>query len=258
MSKKLIWVISGSTSANSRTSKVVDYVLQGLGDTLLTRRIQLRDMDPEALYVSVARTVTATEPGGWLIIATPIFKASYSGLLKVFLDLLPQFVLAGKAILPIATGGSVHHPARSRVPLPMRRRGNHRRQTSRASEAASNCMTALRRSITHEIEPERADLRVTVVPDAMWPARAVGDEVAGVEHVRRLLDRNGELALENKAIFEAVVRDRLIGVPGARSVLVDRNRKSARFVLAQHAATALGREHGTRYSSGIGAAQPCD
>ena len=155
MSKKLIWVISGSTSANSRTSKVVDYVLQGLGDTLLTRRIQLRDMDPEALilakaqYVSVARTVTATEPGGWLIIATPIFKASYSGLLKVFLDLLPQFALAGKAILPIATGGSVHHPARSRVPLPRRRLGNHRRQTSRASEAASNCMTALRRSITH-------------------------------------------------------------------------------------------------------------
>jgi len=80
-------------------------------------------MDPEALilakaqYVSVARTVTATEPGGWLIIATPIFKASYSGLLKVFLDLLPQFALAGKAILPIATGGSVHHPARSRIPL---------------------------------------------------------------------------------------------------------------------------------------------
>ena len=72
MSKKLICAISGSTSANSRTSKVVDYVLQGLGDTLLTRRIQLRDMDPEALilakaqHVSVARTVTATEPGGWL------------------------------------------------------------------------------------------------------------------------------------------------------------------------------------------------
>jgi FMN reductase len=29
--------------------------------------------------------------------------------LKVFLDLLPQFALAGKAILPIATGGSVAH-----------------------------------------------------------------------------------------------------------------------------------------------------
>jgi FMN reductase len=52
---------------------------------------------------------TAIEQADGLIIATPIFKASYSGLLKVFLDLLPQFALAGKAILPIATGGSAGH-----------------------------------------------------------------------------------------------------------------------------------------------------
>lgn len=95
---------------------MVDYVLQNLAtDTLLTRHIQLRDMDPEALmlaksgHVSVARTVTAIEQADGLVIATPIFKASYSGLLKVFLDLLPQFALAGKAILPIATGGSLAH-----------------------------------------------------------------------------------------------------------------------------------------------------
>jgi FMN reductase len=84
-------------------------------DTLLTRHIQLRDMDPEALilaksaHVSVARTVTAIEQADGLVIATPIFKASYAGLLKVFLDLLPQFALAGKAVLPIATGGSLAH-----------------------------------------------------------------------------------------------------------------------------------------------------
>jgi FMN reductase len=116
MTKKLIVAISGSPSANSKTSKVVDHVLEGLvSDTILTRHIQLRDMDPEALllakasHVSVSRTVTAIEQADGLIIATPIFKASYSGLLKVFLDLLPQFALAGKAILPIATGGSVAH-----------------------------------------------------------------------------------------------------------------------------------------------------
>ena len=44
-----------------------------------------------------------------VIVATPIYKASYSGLLKCFLDILPQFALAGKAILPIGTGGSVAH-----------------------------------------------------------------------------------------------------------------------------------------------------
>src|SRR5256885_12419558 len=41
-----------------------------------------------------------------VVVATPIYKASYSGVLKSFLDLLPQFGLAGKVVLPLATGGT--------------------------------------------------------------------------------------------------------------------------------------------------------
>jgi FMN reductase len=44
-----------------------------------------------------------------VVIATPVYKASFSGLLKVFLDLLPQDGLAGKLVLPLATGGSQSH-----------------------------------------------------------------------------------------------------------------------------------------------------
>jgi FMN reductase len=44
-----------------------------------------------------------------LVIATPVYKAAYSGVLKVFLDLLPQTALKNKVVLPIATGGSPHH-----------------------------------------------------------------------------------------------------------------------------------------------------
>ncbi len=44
-----------------------------------------------------------------MIIATPLYKASYSGLLKSFLDLLPQAALARKPVLPFATGGSLAH-----------------------------------------------------------------------------------------------------------------------------------------------------
>jgi FMN reductase len=44
-----------------------------------------------------------------LVIATPVYKAAYSGLLKVFLDLLPQGALKNKVVLPLATGGSPHH-----------------------------------------------------------------------------------------------------------------------------------------------------
>lgn len=44
-----------------------------------------------------------------VIIATPIYKAAYSGILKAFLDVLPQNALADKIILPLATGGSAAH-----------------------------------------------------------------------------------------------------------------------------------------------------
>ena len=44
-----------------------------------------------------------------VVVATPVYKAAYSGLLKAVLDLLPQEGLAGKLVLPLATGGSQSH-----------------------------------------------------------------------------------------------------------------------------------------------------
>jgi FMN reductase len=44
-----------------------------------------------------------------VLVATPIYKAAYSGLLKVFLDLLPSDGLRGKQVLALATGGSASH-----------------------------------------------------------------------------------------------------------------------------------------------------
>src|SRR5262245_59095539 len=44
-----------------------------------------------------------------VVVATPIYRATYSGLLKVFLDLLPNAGLAGKVAVPIASGGSLGH-----------------------------------------------------------------------------------------------------------------------------------------------------
>ena len=42
-------------------------------------------------------------------VSTPIYRATYSGLLKLFFDLLPQGALAGKVGLSIATGGGPGH-----------------------------------------------------------------------------------------------------------------------------------------------------
>src|SRR5471030_973425 len=44
-----------------------------------------------------------------VVIATPVYEASFSCIRKSFLDLLPQDGLAGKLVLPLATGGSQSH-----------------------------------------------------------------------------------------------------------------------------------------------------
>lgn len=44
-----------------------------------------------------------------LIVATPVYKASFAGALKTLLDLLPERALEHKVVLPLATGGTVAH-----------------------------------------------------------------------------------------------------------------------------------------------------
>ncbi|ADM98937.1 NADPH-dependent FMN reductase [Dickeya dadantii] len=44
-----------------------------------------------------------------LLVATPIYKASFSGGLKALLDVLPERALEHKVVLPLSTAGSVAH-----------------------------------------------------------------------------------------------------------------------------------------------------
>ncbi len=48
--------------------------------------------------------------GLWVVVvATPVYKAAYTGLLKAFLDVLPRQTLLDKTVFPIAPGGSLAH-----------------------------------------------------------------------------------------------------------------------------------------------------
>jgi FMN reductase len=47
--------------------------------------------------------------GDVLVIASPTYKATYSGLLKAFLDRLGTGALAGAAVVPILLGGAPNH-----------------------------------------------------------------------------------------------------------------------------------------------------
>src|ERR1700733_15442026 len=116
MVQQVVLAISGSPSSKSRTALVAQHVLGMLRDEgLETKFLSIRDLPAEALLRAntadpkIAEALSLVESAAGIVIATPIFKAAYSGLLKCMLDILPQFALAGKAILPIATGGSVAH-----------------------------------------------------------------------------------------------------------------------------------------------------
>ena len=49
------------------------------------------------------------EDADGLIIASPIAKSAYTGLLKSFLDLLPRGIISRKVILPLATSNTITH-----------------------------------------------------------------------------------------------------------------------------------------------------
>lgn len=61
----------------------------------------------DAPAISLLREDLASASG--IIIATPVYKASYSGVLKTVLDLLPERALEDKVVLPMATAGSQAH-----------------------------------------------------------------------------------------------------------------------------------------------------
>ncbi|TCC20134.1 NADPH-dependent FMN reductase [Kribbella speibonae] len=111
-----IATISSSPSVPSRTDAVLDYVTKRLishGHTVTP--IVLRDLPAEPLLrgqaddPAISAAAALLEAADAVVVTTPVYKAAYSGLLKVFLDLLPQYALKGKTVLPLATGGTPAH-----------------------------------------------------------------------------------------------------------------------------------------------------
>lgn len=116
MGVRKVLAISGSLSASSKTAMLVDAVLgefQSRG--IDTEHLAVRERDAAALmtgdvgHASLAALIEAVGDAHGVIVATPIYKASFTGLLKAALDILPQFAFAGKVVLPLGTGGSMAH-----------------------------------------------------------------------------------------------------------------------------------------------------
>ncbi|MEY9887060.1 FMN reductase [Catenulispora sp. MAP12-49] len=111
-----ILAVSGSPSPTSRTAAALDHAAAWLASQgHATKHLAVRDLPPADLLagtratLAVREAIAAVAQADGVIIASPIYKASYTGVLKAFLDLLPENALAGKVVLPVATGGTVGH-----------------------------------------------------------------------------------------------------------------------------------------------------
>ena len=111
-----ILTVSASPSARSKTARtrhLIDGHLTAAGHTV--HPLDVRDLPPAALlaadtsHPAIAAAIGLFEQADGVVVATPVYKASYSGLLKTLLDLLPQRALADKVVLPLATGGTLAH-----------------------------------------------------------------------------------------------------------------------------------------------------
>lgn len=112
----LIVSIGGSPNQASRSNGLLAVARRRLelrGAEVVS--FQVRDFAAEDLLHGVFSSrqvrhfVEQVSRADGVLVATPVYKASFAGSLKTLLDLLPERALENKVVLPIATGGSPAH-----------------------------------------------------------------------------------------------------------------------------------------------------
>lgn len=111
--------VSGGVNIPSRTSAVVAGLLKEIGARpgFETELIEARQeagalfgaFSREALSPAGARLIAKVETADALVVGTPVYRGSYTGILKHLFDLTAREALAGKPVILAATGGSWRH-----------------------------------------------------------------------------------------------------------------------------------------------------
>lgn len=111
-----VLAIAGSPREDSGSRRLLDFAARELDARgIAVRLISLRDLPAADLLHArfdsppLREVIALAQQAAGLLVATPVYQAAYSGILKAFLDLLPQRALSGKVVLPIVTGGSAAH-----------------------------------------------------------------------------------------------------------------------------------------------------
>jgi FMN reductase len=124
MTTRTLVVISGGLSVPSSSRLLADRLadatrsaLGASGEDVVVETVELREHAhaiTDHLLTGFATgalraVLDAVRGADGVILVTPIFSASYSGLVKLFLDVLEPGSLAGKPVLIGATGGTARH-----------------------------------------------------------------------------------------------------------------------------------------------------
>jgi FMN reductase len=109
-------IINGGNSVQSRLTGIQQVIGQLLTkDGISYEVIHVHQLPAEDLitanYASeaIAKEIVKVGEADIAFFLTPIFKGSYTGILKTFIDLLPQKGLENKLVVPVAIGGSIAH-----------------------------------------------------------------------------------------------------------------------------------------------------
>ncbi|MFD3620989.1 FMN reductase [Streptomyces sp. NPDC058676] len=112
-------VVSAGLSVPSSTRLLGDRLAAAVGRDLSAevQVVELRDLAVEIAHHftngfpgrKLSAAIDAVTGADGLIVVTPVFSASYSGLFKSFFDVIDKDALAGTPVLIAATGGTARH-----------------------------------------------------------------------------------------------------------------------------------------------------
>jgi FMN reductase len=108
-------VLVGNPKPRSRTLAIAEAVAERVAAATgasVARTIDLCDHADDLFkwpHDGIAALNEAVAGSEYLVVASPTYKAAYTGLLKAFLDRYPNNGLAGVTAFPVMTGGSLVH-----------------------------------------------------------------------------------------------------------------------------------------------------
>jgi len=105
-------VVVGNPKPMSRTRAAAELVAERLSGRAPSAVIDVIDLGPGLLGwgdPKVAQAKATVLAADSLVVASPTFKATYTGLLKLFLDQFGQGELGGILTFPLMLGGAYNH-----------------------------------------------------------------------------------------------------------------------------------------------------